>query len=59
MLHSELNDIPGIGPKTAQKLLAHFGSVKKIREAKPEEWTQVIGPAMSEKLKAYFSADLH
>ena len=54
MLHSELHDIPGIGPKTAEKLLAHFGSVKKIRESNIEEWQKVIGMAMAKKLQGYF-----
>ncbi len=54
MLHSELHDIPGIGPKTAEKLLAHFGSVKKIREANMEVWEKVIGKALAKKLNGYF-----
>ncbi len=54
MITSELNDIPGIGQKTIQKLLAHFGSVKKIREANMEEWEKVIGKALAKKLNGYF-----
>ncbi|GGK32865.1 UvrABC system protein C [Caldalkalibacillus thermarum] len=33
MFYSELDDIPGVGPKRKQRLLQHFGSVKKMREA--------------------------
>ncbi len=55
MLHSELHDIPGIGPKTAKKLLDHFGSVKKIRSAKYDDWVSVIGKALAEKLQSYFN----
>src|SRR4029434_11222975 len=36
-LASELSDIPGVGPRTLQKLLSHFGSVAKIRGASLEE----------------------
>ncbi len=55
MLHSELHDIPGIGQKSIEKLLAHFGSVKKIRESNLEEWEKVVGKAIAGKLNAYFS----
>lgn len=52
---TELTNIPGIGEKTAQKLLSHFGSVKKIREAGPGELVKVAGAAAAEKIRAYFS----
>ncbi|GER67057.1 UvrABC system protein C [Weizmannia acidilactici] len=38
---SILDDIPGIGPKRKKQLLRHFGSVKKIKEAKPEEFIEI------------------
>jgi excinuclease ABC subunit C len=38
-LTSELSEIPGVGPTTMQKLLSHFGSLAKIREASVEELT--------------------
>ncbi len=40
---SDLEDIKGIGPKTAQKLLKAFGSAKKVREASREELERVVG----------------
>lgn len=43
LVRSELKDIPGIGPAKQKALLQHFGSVKKIREAKEEELLQVKG----------------
>lgn len=55
-LHSELMDIPGVGPKTAQKLLATFGSVKRVREAAPEALSEVVGPAVAARLRAHFEA---
>lgn len=51
---TELTNIPGIGDKTAQKLLSHFGSVKKIKEAPPGELVKVAGVAIAEKVRAYF-----
>ena len=51
---TELTNIPGIGEKTAQKLLAHFGSVKRIREALASEIAEVSSLKVAEKVRAYF-----
>ncbi|TDM04483.1 excinuclease ABC subunit UvrC [Macrococcus carouselicus] len=40
-LQSQLDTIPGIGPKRKQQLIKHFGSAKRIREAKQEELTAI------------------
>jgi excinuclease ABC subunit C len=53
-LHSELLDIRGIGTKTAQKLLGHFGSVAKVRDAPEEAVAEVVGPAKAKKVAGYF-----
>ena len=42
-IHSQLDDIKGIGPATKEKLLKHFKSVSKIRAASFEELAEVIG----------------
>lgn len=44
-LVGELDGIKGIGPKTAEALLRHFKSVKRLREASPEAIAEVVGPA--------------
>ena len=44
-LVSELDNVRGIGPVTAQTLLQHFKSGKRIREASETEIAAVIGPA--------------
>ena len=44
-LHSELDDIKGIGPKTRDELLNALKSVKKIREAELPTLSEIIGPA--------------
>lgn len=54
-LHSELDDIKGIGPKAKEALLSKFKSVKKIKEASPEQLTEVLGPHKAEILAKYFA----
>ena len=53
-VHSALDDIPGIGPKTRTLLLKQFKSLKRIREASEQELAVVIGPAKAAALKAAF-----
>ncbi len=53
---SELDSIKGIGEKTAGALMKHFKSLKKIREATPDELAAVIGPAKASILTAHFAA---
>lgn len=52
-LHSELDDIKGIGPKAKEALLNHFKSVKKIKEANIEALTELIGPHKAGILREY------
>ena len=44
-VHSQLDDIKGIGPKTRTALLKHFKSLKRIKEASPNEISLVVGAA--------------
>ena len=53
-LHSELDDIPGIGPKTRDLLLQHFKTVKKIKLADNQELISVIGVKKAEILNQHF-----
>ena len=50
-LHSALDDIPGIGPATRDRLLNTFKSVKRIQEAPIEEIEKVVGTAKATKIK--------
>ncbi len=50
-LRSELDTIPGIGPKTKQLLLKTFKSVKRIREASLEELIKVVGESKAKSIK--------
>jgi excinuclease ABC subunit C len=47
-LHSELDEITGIGPKTRDALINHFKSVKKIKEADIQSITDIIGNKKAE-----------
>lgn len=53
---TELTNIVGIGDKTAQKLLSHFGSVKKVKAALQTEIVEVVGNNAASKIKKYFES---
>lgn len=55
-LHSELDDIAGIGPKTRQRLIASFKSVKHIREATAQQLAEAVGEAKARAIRAFFDA---
>ena len=56
-VHSALDDVPGIGPKTKTLLLRRFKSLKRIREASPEELAAVVGPAKAARLMETLSKE--
>ena len=56
-LHSELDDIPGIGPKTRDGLLNGLKSVKRIREADEATLATVVGPSKAKIVYQYFHQD--
>ena len=53
-LHSELDDIKGIGPKTREGLLNGLKTVRRIREASEEELAAVVGAAKARIVYQYF-----
>jgi len=53
---SALDGIPGVGPRTAQKLLREFGSVAIVRRAGVEELSRVIPRETAEKIVEEFNA---
>tara|TARA_B100000780_G_scaffold266175_1_gene222204 strand:+ start:206 stop:2023 length:1818 start_codon:yes stop_codon:yes gene_type:complete len=53
-LHSELDDITGIGPKSKVDLLKKFKSIKRIKEATVTELTELLGMSKAQKLISYF-----
>ncbi|MCR5159993.1 MAG: excinuclease ABC subunit UvrC [Prevotella sp.] len=54
-LHSELDDIKGIGPKTRDLLLKELKSVTKIKNASEEELSKIIGVAKAKIIKEFFN----
>lgn len=57
MIHSILEDIPGIGEKTIEKLITTFGSVSKIAELSEKELFQVVGLDRATKIYRHFHPD--
>ncbi|MCI0751455.1 MAG: excinuclease ABC subunit UvrC [Flammeovirgaceae bacterium] len=51
-IKTELDQIKGIGKSTSEKLLKHFKSVKKIKEASYEEIAEVVGKKRAGQLKS-------
>ena len=54
-IHSELNDIRGIGKQTAEKLMLELKSVKNIKEASLETLEKIIGKAKAKVIWEYFN----
>jgi len=54
-LRTELLEIPGVGPKTVEKLLRHFGSAARVRAASEEELAAAAGPAVARRLKSFYA----
>ena len=51
-LRSELEQIPGVGEKTVGKLLRHFGSLERVKQAREEELVQIAGVAAAKKVRS-------
>ena len=56
-LHSELDDIKGIGPKTRDELLNALKSVKKIKEASQEKLAETLGVSKANSVYQYFHSE--
>ena len=56
-LHSELDDIRGIGPKTKDALLKRLKSVKQVREATLQTLTEIAGEAKAGLIYSHFHGD--
>lgn len=50
-VESALRSVPGVGEATEQKLMRHFHSVKRIKEATWEEVASVVGKSLADKIK--------
>ena len=50
MVHSALRDIPGVGPRTEERLLLHFGSLARVLSAPEGELSALVGPVLARRI---------
>ena len=55
---SELDEIPGVGPRTRQRLLEHFGSVRALQQATPDALLAVVNKKTAESIRGHFQTDI-
>jgi excinuclease ABC subunit C len=56
-ISNELEGIKGIGPETVKELLRVFKSVKRVKEATPEQLVEIIGANKAKLLEKHFAED--
>ena len=57
-IQSALREIKGVGEKTEQRLLLHFGSVARIAAASPEELSSLVGPDLAAAIRRHLNPEL-
>jgi len=55
-IQTGLENIPGVGPRIAHKLLRRFGSVAQLRNASVEQIAKVVPRSLAEKVSAHLAA---
>ena len=55
-LVSELDQIPGVGEKTRQRLLKEMGSSDRVRKATEDELAALVGKSVARKVKAFYAS---
>lgn len=58
LIISELDDIKGVGEVSKQKILTHFGSVKRARTASEQEMIDLLGKRLGSTVYAYFQSKI-
>ena len=58
LVHSELDEIKGVGEVSKQKILSHFGSVKRARTASEEEMVNLLGKSLGSMVYAHFQSKI-
>lgn len=58
LIHSELDEIKGVGPVAKQKILSQFGSVKRARTASEEEMVNLLGKSLGSMVYAHFQSQI-
>jgi excinuclease ABC subunit C len=59
MLRSELDEIPGVGPIRRQRLLARFGSLRRMKEASEAELAAAVGAGLAKRILRHIAAKGH
>jgi len=54
---NELDTIAGVGPRTKQRLIEHFGSVRGIQQATRDALTAVVSAATADKIRKHFDEE--
>jgi excinuclease ABC subunit C len=57
-LTTELGEIPGVGERTAQKLLRRFGSVAQVRRASVEDLSRVVARSLAQRIAGHLNQDV-
>ena len=55
---SALDDIPGVGPKTAERLLLHYGSVARIAAVDPQDLIKFAGPKLAARIRQALAPEI-
>jgi excinuclease ABC subunit C len=58
-IQTGLEKIPGVGPRTAQKLLRRFGSITQLRAATVEQIARVVPHSVAERVSAHLAHTVH
>ena len=58
LIVSELDEIKGVGEASKQKILTHFGSVKRARTASEQEMIDLLGKRLGSTVYAYFQSNI-
>ncbi len=56
-IHSELEDIPGVGAATRTRLLKFFGSLEEIKKATLDELIEIVSSNVAQNVYNYFNKD--
>ncbi len=56
-VRSALLEIPGVGEKTARKLLRAFGSLQRVKESSVEDLSQVVPPSLARRIHEALAAE--
>lgn len=56
VLRSQLDDIPGVGPRRRTQLLEHFGSLAGVKAASQDELSRVVGPRLAATIQQVLAA---